>query len=373
MKIGIITMHRAQNFGSVLQTYALFKYLKKKQYDVEIIDYIPDRFRKKTIFNVNSDRYTKNGKKRIIKMLLLKSIVWLPKLVQMKKFNNFLRNNIELSKKSFYENCDNLDANDNYDIVITGSDQTWNTDWSEKIDLMYFLSFVPEKTKKVSYAASFSKEKLSDSEKEIIRPLLKRYNHITVREKSAIDILEDMNILNAKVTLDPVFLLNKIEWEELCSKRLIKEDYLLIYQMNSKINLQRIARVISRKLGVKVISVGNRNLFRKDSIVSKNVSFASPYVFLSMVKNARFILTDSFHGTAFSLLFEKQFISVRGNYPSRLENILRISGLSNRLINENDQSISQLVSTEIDYNNASALLNDCIRESKNELERIIKE
>lgn len=331
-KIGIITLHRVRNYGSVLQTYALCEILKKYGTDPTVIDYIPERFRLRTdLFYVRKDRYTdKNGRENGIKKLILILASILPRVYYYTRFSQFVHKYIKVSKKQYF-NCDDLkkDTKLNYEIYMNGSDQVWNMAWENRVDPTFFLDFANEK-KRYAFAASFSKPELAMEEFNIMKPLLQKYEYISVREKSGIDILNAMRTNNAEFVLDPTFLLTEQQWNNVASKRLIKEPYVLIYGLNANLNLRPLAKNIAMKKKLKVADFC-RSIRARDG-VDYVLGFKTPQDFLSAILYADYVVTDSFHGTAFSINFNKDFLSIRNSFPERAKSLLELAGLKDRFV-----------------------------------------
>lgn len=342
MKIDIITMHRVFNYGSVLQTYALSRYLEEQGYEVEIIDYIPKRFRtKEVLFYVNPSR----NKSFVHKLFYI--IVSLPgRLMHKKIFETFMNLNYNISKNKYYE-IDDLRQNvPQADIYITGSDQVWNSGFENRVDEAYYLDFIPKGRKRIAYAASFGKSSLEEYEYEKIRELINKYDNISVREDSAIEILNTLGYKGGIHVLDPTLLLNRLEWEKKASGKLTKQRYVLIYQLNSNQKILEYANKIAKKNGWKVAKFGWDYI--KPKGVDINFAYKKPEDFLSAIKNAEFIVTDSFHGTIFSLKFNKQFICVAPpKYRGRLDSILRKVNLEERIISD-DKDFNN-IKGNIDY------------------------
>lgn len=327
MKIDLITMHRVFNYGSVLQTYATVTYLKNMGNDVEVIDYIPKRFRDKEVFTYVNPRRNKSIFHKIVFI-----IVSFPgRLLHKILFTNFIKRSYKLTSKSYYSEEDLKKDLPQADVYITGSDQVWNSGFENKVDRNFFLDFVPENKKRIAYAASFGKSKLDKYEIEEVKELISKYDKISVREDSAIEILKNLGRRDAEHVIDPTLLLSKEEWEKKMGKHLTKEKYVLIYQLNPNEKIIEYARKIADKKNIKVAKFGWDYLRPKG--VDINFAYKRPEEFLSAIKYAEFIVTDSFHGTIFSLIFNKMFICVAPpKYSTRLESILNEVELNDRLI-----------------------------------------
>lgn len=325
LKVGIITMHRSDNYGAVLQCYALVKALERIGVSVEVINYIPKRFKPSVqFFYVHPRRYNN----RIMKYAIIAASLPIRILIHY-RYSSFLKKYIPISKDVFFSEKDLEDKLPRYDVYMSGSDQVWNPDFEGHIDPAFFLKFAPDAARKVAYASSFGKSRLTAEEKDEVKNLLCRYDYISVREITGIDILNDLGI-NAECLLDPTFLLTGDEWRAFSNKKLIKEKYVLVYQLNPNPQLLEIAKRIASKHGLKVVKFGRDVL--KAVGVDINLSFQQPEYFVSMIAYADYVVTDSFHGTAFSINLHKKFtVIMPPKYSDRLTSILSKLGLENRV------------------------------------------
>lgn len=326
MKIGIITFHRPINYGAILQAVALPQKITTMGGKAEIIDYRND-FQEKTI--KNSNYRTAVGIKNKIKALLFSKINNTKKI----KFQNFLKNNVNLSEKIY--NKENInEVNNIYDLFISGSDQVWNLKLTNN-DYNYFLKFVKDDNKKVSYASSFGYSNIPEEYRENSIKYLNKYKIITVREKKGQQIIENIVKRNATTVLDPTLLLNKEEWMKLAKPPTFKmpNKYILLYLVSPTKEDFKIAKYISKKMKMKVILI-NYNM--KYIFGMKNCFDLGPEEFLWLFNNATYVVTNSFHGTAFSINFNKDFcvrLSKKSNNGnSRIENIINLMGLKDRYI-----------------------------------------
>ena len=168
-------------------------------------------------------------------------------------FTKFLREYINMTDKTFYskEEFENIDFD--YDVYCTGSDQVWNSEWNEKIEYPLFLSFAPDDKRKIAYAASFGKKELKDNEIEVTRKLLERYDAISLREKSGVEIVESLGIKNSVHVVDPTLLLDGDAWRKLSSNRFKNENYILVYNLNRNKKIDNYAKSLANKTGLKII------------------------------------------------------------------------------------------------------------------------
>lgn len=348
MKVGILTLHRVKNYGSVLQTYAVSEVIKKKGHTPIIIDYIPERMRPwPDLLYVRPDRYTIRGREnKIIKYALIMVSI-LPRIYYYNQFRSFIDHRVTLTPKKYYSYEELCQAKFNYDMYINGSDQIWNMDWESDIDRAYLLGFAPDEAPKGSFAASFGKNKLTEREIHIMGEYLRRYRYISVREKSGLSILSDMGINYGKHILDPTLMLSKKDWEKIASPRLIKEKYLLIYQLQPDSDLIKYAKRIADELGLIVVDFCRK--FKCSKGVDKNLAFRRPEDFLSAIMNADYVVTDSFHCTAFSINFNRKFLSLNYYYPERQRSLLEKMGLLDHFVSKNMELDVDILLGSIDY------------------------
>lgn len=355
MKIGILTLHRVRNYGSVLQAHALCKILKDHGHTPIVIDYIPERFRLRSdLFFVREDRYKNNGKTNYFKKYLFMILSIMPRLYYYTRFTPFVKKYIPTTQGKYFTNNDLLAETFDFDIYMNGSDQVWNMAWENSVDKAFFLDFVPKGKKKLAYAASFGKKVLSEDERSIMAPLLRQYNMITVRESSAVGLLERMGIGNAIHVLDPTLLCDKTYWAKLVDKRIIKKPYLAIYQLNYRTCALDYARKIADTLGLEVVDMSRK--FKASEGVDCNKAFVKPEVFLNIMYYADYIVTDSFHGTAFSVNFNKNFISIKNDFPERAGSLLALTGLADRFVENGVALDEKLILDKIDYKKVNEIL-----------------
>lgn len=352
-KVGIITLHRVVNYGSVLQTYALQEKIKDLGYEVEIIDYFPER-----LTMLGMLKRIKNKGKKFKKSFIIRNIarlIILPSyIMRFNMFFSFLKKHIKMTDKVYTSHQELRNEQFDFDIYCTGSDQVWNCGWNEQFDYPYYLDFAPDSNKKIAYAASFGKSKLDTDEIAETKKYLSRYDSISLRELSGVKIVEDLGIKNSINVLDPTLLLNGNEWRKISSNKYKNENYILVYNLNRNKKIDNYAKNLSKKtdLKVKFLSYQLHEFYKNGKI------YCNPDVedFLALIDNAKYVVTDSFHATAFSINFNTQFIIVYpGRYSTRLQSILKILELENRVAkNDNDLEI---VEKNIDYDKVNVLLN----------------
>lgn len=356
MKVGIITFHRALNYGAVLQAYALQKVLDQLGIDSDIIDYRSpyiEQFYKPIKANPLHDAKT-----------FLREVVFAPKNVKKRfKFDGFLKRYLRLSKP--YYNLDDLqELNSQYDFFISGSDQVWNSKWSG-FDKAFFLNFAEDK-KKYSYAASFGFEKIPKDQERYYEELLKGFQKLSIRENSGKLIISELLGRNSEVSLDPTCLLKKNEWDAI-AKKPKDRGYVLLYTLENDPNLNEYAESLALQNNTKVVCI-------VDSIKKSKPydyrGFLSPEEFIGFFSNAGYVVTNSFHGLMFSVIFEKEFClkyQQRKDAPnSRLSDFIREFSLENCVLSAKD-----IRDNLIDYTNVKMLMEKKKSESISYLRNII--
>lgn len=350
MKIAIITMQCPLNYGAVLQAYALKTYLSDERHDVEVINYRPNYIvRNQSYSHVPDGPFSRN------KILSLLYIIrqFLPKRRRKNLFNNFCKE-LNLTKK-VYSTYEELEAHvPEADIYICGSDQIWGKRNGAANDPSYFLSFVNNKGMKVSYAASSDITDFSEQ-------LIKRINgldFVSVREAPLKEILETK--LNRIVyhVADPVFLLPQDAWLNLRLKSStirFTEKYILIYIIGEGNTVIKNAYLLSKAKQIPIYCISAS--LRKDKRINKQF-VCSPYEFPCLFANAEYIITNSFHGVSFSLIFSKQFWCCKtGISSTRITSLLQKVGILERYVDN-----INIKEPDINY--------DCINEN---LERYIRD
>lgn len=344
MKVDIITRHAPANYGSLLQTYATQVVLKRLGYESEIINYVKYEERgnnkAKTLLK-NSNFWNKNFITRIIYQ-----IIQTPNYNHMyKKFKKY--RSILLNQTKEYGTLDELKNECPIaDVYCSGSDQIWGKIGTEEFDKTYFLDFVPDGKKCIAYSSSFGKEKISDNLKNELPQLLKKYSKLMLREQSGVDIVRDLGFKDAELVLDPTLLLRREEWEKLLTKNDVKEKYILVYQLHDNKRFDKYAKEFAKYKKMKLIRVSPsfHNYFKS----GKLVWLPTPNEFLTLFANAEYVLTDSFHATVFSIIFNKKFIDILpGETNTRILNMLEISGIGKRILEDYNDFHS--IDNDIDF------------------------
>ena len=343
---GIITYHCADNFGGVLQAYALMKTIEQLGLKAEVIDFQPKEitYQYSPKFDIRYSLKTQGPLitfKGMLKRLQNKSAL----KVKSKNFSKFREKHLKLSKNTYLTGTSLKENPPKYDFYITGSDQVWNPDIFERIGNSYFLDFgLPELTTRISYAASIAK-KVGNEYSNLFINNLKRFNYVSVREESAKLYLKDKTDKEVKVTIDPTLLLSKNDWVQISTYNNNDEKFILVYDLVKNSVIVSVANKIAKDNGYKIISYSNAKGYENwEGTFSTN----NPTDFLGLVEKAEAIVTSSFHGTAFSIIYNKIFYTVpHPTRGSRMVDLLNKLQLSDRMITH----VSQLeeMNLIIDY------------------------
>lgn len=366
MKIKTITCHKVNNHGANLQAVALMHYLEDLGNDVEIIDYFPEYFKHFRPLYCGTPKYAANPVTRFAYICAkfpgrLKSYLEYKKSDRKKNFEAFRDKYYRLTDT--YESFEELKANPpKADLYIAGSDQIWNTMMNNGKDPAYYLQFAPKNTTTATYAASFSVSEIPDELKEQTKKYIKSIDFVSVREKSALKILDDLGILNGQAVLDPVFLLEKKQWSKIESNIKLDDEYVLVYDFEGSDEVKNFAVKYAQKHNLKIYSL------YKNEYCDKSFENFGPDVFLSLIKNAEFIVSNSFHATAFSLIYEKEFAVIKRQegINSRMVDLLESVGIDDRIVDSYQEF------NAIDFNLVKEKLEIEVEKSKDYLKEVLE-
>ena len=318
MKIGILTYHRVYNYGATLQAVALRLFLEKCGHQVSYIDYYPEYHRLMyRAFNWNSLK--RKNPKAVVKALCENCRHYGSRKARIKAYEPFMEEQI-------VPFC-NQNERETYDVIVYGSDQIWRKQPRlNKFNPIYFGDNNYVGRRQISYAASMGDLNLSDSDRMFLQQTLKRFEYVGVREKDLYEVLKPFNLSNLHLTLDPTMLLKPEEWDAaLHTRRLIDKPYVLFYKVRTSFKESDIEDFCKAK-GLPLVKV-----FPFDSPIGSDYN-PSPSDFVSLIKYADFILTSSFHGLAFSLIYRKEiFVSIKSN-TERLQGLMESLGIGERFI-----------------------------------------
>lgn len=364
MDIGILTFHRADNYGALLQVYALQQKLYEKANTVEIIDYRCQAIENEYIYN-----FVPAFRKNLIKWLcnFIKNIYIVPKKrIKAKKCDAFREKYLLLSK-SYTSKEDRTYIQKKYDVVFTGSDQIWNTKLTNGKDDWYCLKKEANDTRVVSYGASVGNLKLFSDKFKLFEEDLRKYYMISTREsESAVFLSKKLNKVIYQV-LDPTLLVTEQKWSELSEKSNVKlkDKFVLYYDVEKNSLSEKIAKDVSARREYKLVhfDASIKMLFS-----GKYMQEAGPIEFLWLIRNADFIVTSSFHATVFSILFEKDFCVVPHlTTGSRVRNLLSDLHLEDHLV----ESLNEYSYDKLPNNTDFKMVKDILTIKQKDSERYI--
>lgn len=371
MRVGIIThFYKNLNYGGVLQAFALCKALERMGYSAEQISYqmkprslaVEDSLPlgKRLMFHKKQGRLAEflwSGGVRISERFMTKlEKKKFHQIVSSKrsKFDTFSQNYIPHSN-TVYSEKDICEAEKNYDVFITGSDQVWNPDWYCSD---FFLNFVQQGTPKLSYAAGVSKGKLSPEQRKVFQESLKDFSGISVREEDAVTLLSELTTVPVEWVLDPTLLLDAVEWEEICAPSVCAEKYVLCYFLSENSRGYRVAEQYARKYQLKLVNIPyTHNKFRWMDLKYGDYALndLSPEQFISSIRYAECIFTDSFHAVVFSYIFRRSFFVFTRigakSMGSRIKSLTSLLHLQERFCDTEDKATLNYVESlsELDY------------------------
>ena len=377
-KVGIVSCYFKNNYGSMLQAYATKKILDNNEIPNETI-------------NIDSNIDFKKGKTKYYKSQIfnfkfIKAKFGMIKLKVDKKINKELGKNIAKRTDKYKEfkkefnlsmACTNYKdlaemTKTKYTDVIVGSDQLWLP--VNVVADYYTLNWVPEDINKISYATSFGFSSVPKKYNEKYSNFLKRINHLSVREQSGVEIIKNVAGIDAKLVSDPTILLTKSEWEkEATTERIIKEKYILCYFLGNNIEHRKFAERLKQETGCKIVSLNHADEYVKYS--DKFCDYApyniGPREWINLVKNADYVCTDSFHGTVFSILFNKIFFDFRRHSNkskvstnSRIDSLLNVAGINTERILTGKEDVADVLKYKIDYETVNRNMDKFREESK---------
>lgn len=311
MKVGTINFHRSQNYGALLVTYSLITYLKKIGIEAKPIDYFPEHHT--SMYPYPNEAYDKF-------------------------INEYL--------KPFYE------KEDVFDLVLYGADTIWERYKKYGYDDAYWGSDKIKAKRKITFSASGTMKNFTEESDELFKKYIDNFDFISVREDVLKSYIE--NITNRKVehTCDPTFLLEEDDYLKIMSKRIIEEEYALVYNRQLGNKLFEASQTVLEKTGLRtVVLKGDGCLYECDgTVIRKDIG---PSEFLSLVKHSSYVLAASFHAVAFSIIFKRQFNTIMKSGSERVESLLRLLNLEKRRI-EHTKEID--INNMIDYKDLSLLV-----------------
>ena len=376
-KVGIVSCYFKNNYGSMLQAYATKKILDNNNIPNETI-------------NIDNNIDFKKGKRKyyasqLFNFKFIKSKFGMIKLKLDKKIVKDLGKNISIRDSKYKEfrkefnlsiSCPDYKslsemAEAKYSDVIVGSDQLWLP--VNVVSDYYTLNWVPDNINKISYATSFGISKIPDKYTDEYKKFLSRINYLSVREESGKKICDEYGI-SSKVVCDPTILLTKEEWEqEAVQERIIPDKYILCYFLGSNIEHRKFAEKLKEKTGYKIVSLNHADEYVKYSDTFADITpyDIGPREWINLIKNAEYVCTDSFHGTVFSLLFNKTFFDFRRysesnkmSTNSRIDSLLDLAGVDKNRILTGNEDVDTVIKYKINYSKVNKNIDKIRQESK---------
>lgn len=371
MKIGLVTWYKFQNFGTVLQAYALQKAIQRLGYSCDIIPYDSEIQELRSKLTIRDFGYKLRRKiKKVLRIYEYKYTLQFDAEYKARgqHFEAFIKSHLCQGPSISPD-----DYEQQYDAFICGSDQIWS---SAVFDPFYFLDFVRNKNKTIAYAPSIGRNCVYAHQKADYTRLINDIRYLSIREKKGAEIIKELTDRDAEIVVDPTLLLDSSQWQALVDKKEEIEPYILCYFLGEIQSVYTYIKRTQRKLNCKIIIIANKisDWRYKDNCIT----VVSPQQFLTLIYHASLVLTDSFHGIAFSINFKKQFLSFlrfkegdEKSQNSRVYNILDMFNLRFRLIQNSAELLKQL-NSEINYTEVSKILEARRTESLNFLKNSIK-
>lgn len=375
--IGLCICYYNFNYGSMLQAYATTQELEKRGLSYNILSY------KK---NVNIFYLIKNIGRMFNRYWIQEKGLVVQKKISRKVFpvydaNARIREDkfLEFQQKYFGQKiriCKGYNelksAAEDYCAVIVGSDQMWSP--SGLATNFYNLMFVPDRIRKISYASSFGVAKIPTYQKKRTAEFLKRIDYLSVREESAVKIVDKLTDRRAELVVDPTMLLSRKEWEDFAVKdRLVKDLYIFAYFLGSNLEHRKEVVELSKKKKMKIVTLRHLDEYIANDEYFGDIALydIAPMEFVNLVKNAEYVCTDSFHGTVFSILFHKKFITFSRyddklaiSKNSRITSLLSNLGILKRNYKYRTGDIVQQMDSEIAYEEVDKKLYRMVEQSK---------
>ena len=361
--VAILTKYyKNYNYGGMLQGYALHKVVQNLGYSCDIISYNVGENKNPVYSNLlqQCKQYgIKSASGKVIEKctgkmkFLIKDILD----IRRQKFDEFMN---ETNSNTEVFNDSNLTRlNDEYKYFISGSDQVWNPN---AVRLLYLQGFVDDTKTRIAYAASFGRDNLSEFVVNKMIPYIKKFNYLGIREKTGTELLKKYIDNHIETVLDPTMLLTQNEWDSVSSKQIVNEDYAIFYFFSNSYNVRKKSEEFCKKNNLKMVLIPYAKQeynFYDSKGESIRINDIGPKEFVSMIKYAKYVFTDSFHGAVFSIIYNKPFVVFERNKKghvsmnSRLYDLLDTFELKDRLINdyENLNDVG-----EIDYSYVNIIL-----------------
>lgn len=381
MRVGIITLHKTNNFGACLQAYALYKYISDQGYNCEIIDLLRPihcgyRYSNKYVNMRKCQPSSTRLKLRALKNIVLRRKVdSLPGMTRY-AYERFARFNSLCNYSRLYKSIDALYANPpQYDIYISGSDQIWNPTIGFCLE-PYFLTFAPSGSRKISYASSMGILELEEMEKKQMSDWLHSYSDISVREAQTQNFIQSFIHRNVEQVCDPSFLIDREAWAALAQGFIAPQPYILLFTVNYSKTLLDYCIKLSKegKKTLYYLCLNQPDIDNDDYIPVMN---AGPNEFLQLIMNSSMVITNSFHGTVFSIILGvENFFSYLPHGEKRAQRISDLLGrfyLKSHIITDFEKSFDSLSNIKIDHERVNTIVDKEKKHGRDFLRKILYE
>lgn len=359
-QIGIVTYHRAHNFGALLQAYGLKSYLESMGYKVDIVDYFP-RYHSQ-MYALWPFEYFKKWKiSQKAKFIIDFPFIVRKKHMRRRIFEDFINSYIKPAP---------IGAVSRYDVLVYGSDQIWryqDNPLFKGYNEVYFGKGEIAAQRRITYSASMGKMDQFDDHVDFFRESLKNFDSIAVREDDLLEKIQPLATQKVALTIDPIFLIPIDSWKKLISDRKRNGPYILLYNLLSDDKLKRTAEEISRLTGFPIVELAGK--IKRGNQGEAVEEFVGPKEFLTWLFYADFVVTSSFHGVAFSILFQKQFLTFLPRNSGRVISLLNRLGIGDRFISVDNFKSNEI--RTIDYGKVSQPLKEMVDSSKQYLDTSI--
>ena len=361
MKVAIMSFPGSPSHGASLQMYALYYTIKKMDHTPIILYYIPKALEQQYLGN--------NGRNKTIKSRAVNAISRLFLPSSKDAFSSFEAKFQKIPEEILTDKKELPIVTAGCDRIIVGSDQVWNMDITYH-DFSFFLDFCHDRYKKASYAPSFGNDTVYENERETISNLLKEFSFLSAREKRGCEIIKELTGKEVPMVCDPTFLVSGEEWRRIAKEPKYKMPYVLFYTIKPSQSLYQKAEKFANTHHMELVTIGGR--LRDYFDPKRNPVFGvGPLEFLGLIDNASYVFTNSFHGTALSIILQKNFyVEYSSNTNTRLINLIEMTELEKRVVNV-DTDLNNEV--HIEYEQVQKKLQPLIKESLSYLEGILKQ
>ncbi len=346
MKIGILTFPNSVSYGACLQMVALQNTVRRMGHEVEIINYHNPYMK--------AEKHTEKGRNPL-KRALQRQVRLLLHRRLYTRFHRFEQQHVvRYPSRPFTDKQKLVKLGQRYDAVICGSDQVWSP-YITNTDISYFLDFCDDTTKRVAYAPSFGVVQFPEGFEERIAPELQKFHALSARELPGKELVERLTGRETTIVADPTWLVDAADWAAMEQPHpAATGDYVLYFVVNQSQELLQRCKAFAKRHGLKVVVVGGNPISaarNKDPMLSYAVD-VGPEQWLYLVHHAQYVFTNSFHGTAFSVLFERDlYVQIPAHNGSRLRQVLASFGMEDREVREGEE----LTETDVDYERARSV------------------